>query len=245
MSQPSIKPQYGTYGYQQPLYRPVRDERITPVYKDGEGTGAFNKKSKKLALLIWALSPAICLNNLYTGKITKAVHIMIAYVLSSVALYSNQFLAKIFPYFGSTMFILGTIGMLALLCNWGLEFFQIVLSNSLDERSSNHHKSSDVVKSKTIALLFCFCCGVCCAHNLYLGRVHRGVFLLAAPWMLTAAYLMIALFMKGSYEGLATSAIGLLSAIFILGMFINWIIELFQILSGRIVDDYGRMVQLK
>ncbi len=112
-----------------------------------------------------------------------------------------------------------------------------------EERSPK--RSAGIVKSKKIALLFWFFCGIYGAHNLYLGRVRRGVFLLTAPWILTVTYIMLMFFMRGLIGILVLSALGFIFPIFILGIFINWIIELFQILSGRIVDDYGRMIQLK
>ncbi len=141
MGQPSIKPQYGAYGYQsvsqQSLYRPVRYSEVTPEYKDGDSTEVLDKKSRKLAFIIWGCSPGLCLNNLYMGRVTKAVHLLLAYVISSAGIYASKHIATSFPYLGSTGLLLGIIGIVVLLGNWVLEFFQILFFNPVDDEKKN------------------------------------------------------------------------------------------------------------
>ena len=105
--------------------------------------------------------------------------------------------------------------------------------------------TSTVEKSRKVTLLFWFFCGVSCCHNFYLGRVRKGLWLLTLPWIFTfiIVSLMVISIMEGTMDPPRNKIIfmGTFGVLFT-GMFINWLVELYQIFKGTIKDDRGRQV---
>ena len=134
MSQ-SVQKQYYGYDQQNTIYTPSLDE-VNTDYKDGYREDQYETKSRKIALLIWGLTPMLCINNLYMGRVNKAVYILIANIFATFVLQLHRLVVTKHPFLASTGTVVGYICLAILFVNWIREFFQIVFGDPKDDQGS-------------------------------------------------------------------------------------------------------------